>query len=94
MVGWGCSQLMARGLAGALRPGDGGHALALWGMPEYWSDDAIVAEEHQGIPIAASVWIYPMHMATIHLEPRILGAHAKRLVPLQPAQLPAFEGAQ
>ena len=78
----------------ALRPGDGGSALALRGMPVDWSEYAIIAEEHQGIPIAASVWIYPMHMAPIHLEPGILGAHAKRLVPLQPAQLPAFEGAQ
>ena len=53
---------MARGLAGALRPGDGGSALALRGMPVHWSDYAIVAEEHQGIlPIAASVNAYGAH---------------------------------
>ena len=73
---------MERGMARALRPGDGGSALALRGMPVDRSDYAIIAEEHQGIPIAASVGVYPMHMPTIHFEPRILGAHAKRLVPL------------
>ena len=85
---------MARGLAGALRPGDWSIALALRRMPENWSEYAIVAKHHQRIPIAASVWIYPMDVTPIHLEPGILGAHAKRLVSLQPAQLPAFEGAQ
>ena len=85
---------MARGLAGALRPGDWSIALALKRMPENWGEYAIVAKHHQGIPIAASVGVHPMRVATIHLQPRILGAHAKRLASLQPAQLPAFEGAQ